>query len=79
MIDYIRIPIESYREMIKTLENEIRLLQEQCHHPKFEKGLSIVACVQPVMICTTCGVSKPMEYEEDQIIDSWTETNDHEL
>ncbi len=41
---------------------EIEQLQAQCKHPEFVRGLTIVACIQEVDICATCGWAKPIDF-----------------
>lgn len=50
-----------YKEM-RRLEEELKSIQGACSHPKFVEGLSIVACIQSVLLCEDCGYAKPIEY-----------------
>jgi rubrerythrin len=57
----------SIRERIKRAQKQIEkqtkaivALQTKCSHPKFIKGLTIVACVQECWICEDCGYTKPL-------------------
>lgn len=52
--------IKKLSAQCKKLENEIKDLQDQCPHPKFVQGLTIVACVQTCWICEDCGYTKPL-------------------
>ena len=42
---------------------EVKTLQEQCTHPEFVRGITIIACVQEVDICSTCGWAKPIVFD----------------
>jgi hypothetical protein len=57
--------IDELRTQIHAIELEIKQLQEQCPHPEFEQGWSMVGCVAAVLFCTTCGEMKPMPYNSD--------------
>ena len=52
--------IQKIQGQMKALEDKIRAVQDKCTHPKFVKGLTIVACVQECWICDECGYAKPL-------------------
>jgi len=56
--------IEKLNVQIRGLYDEIKKLQDQCLHPKFVRGLTMVACVQSCYICEDCGFTKPMPIED---------------
>jgi len=47
----------------RELEKQAKALQEQCEHPSFTEGLTIIACIQPILICDECGFGKPIKYD----------------
>lgn len=51
--------IVSLQATIRSITEEIEALQKECSHLEFEKGLSIVGHITPVLICKTCGFVKP--------------------
>ena len=57
----IKIRIKAIREEYQKLEKEVETLQAACPHPRFEKGLSMIGCVQPVLLCTACGCTKAID------------------
>jgi len=58
----IKARIEVIRQQQRAFEEEIKLLQDACTHPEFTRGLTIVACVQEIDICTNCGWGKPIDF-----------------
>lgn len=58
----IKARIEELNKQSEAIRLEIEKLQGECPHPEFEEGLSMVACIHPVLFCTTCWWSKPMPY-----------------
>ena len=56
----IKTKIQKLRARIGKFTEEIEALQKECNHPNFEQGLSMIACIQPIWICTECGHAKPL-------------------
>lgn len=59
----IKARIEEIREQFSALEAEVKALQEECTHPEFVRGLTMIACIQEIDICTTCGWGKPIVFD----------------
>ena len=64
----IRARIKEIQAQWTELQKEVEELQEACPHPQYEEGLTIVACIQPVLICSTCGHTKPMPPFEGETV-----------
>ena len=62
----IKTRILELRDQQEQINLEIEELQEQCTHPEYVEGLSMIACVQLVLICTTCGHGRSLFFEEDK-------------
>jgi hypothetical protein len=59
----IKARIQRAQAQIEKQTKAIKSLQAKCPHPRYEKGLSIVACVQEVWMCVDCGNVKPLQYD----------------
>lgn len=59
----IRARVERAQKQIEKQTKTIKSLQNKCPHPKFVKGLTMVACVQECWICEDCGYAKPLQYD----------------
>lgn len=59
----IKARIETLQAEIRKRVTAIEALQEQCPHSEFTRGLTMIACIQEVDICTTCGWAKPIVYD----------------
>ncbi len=59
----IKTKISKLQTKIRALTEQITKLQSECDHPRYEKGLSIIACVQEVWLCTECGYAKPIQHD----------------
>lgn len=55
--------IDDLSNQIQTLQKQIVALQQECPHPTFIHGLTMIACIAPVLICDDCGFAKPMPLE----------------
>lgn len=58
--------IVALREQIDALRQQMTALQDTCTHPAYERGYSIIACVQEVLFCTECGHMKPLHPFTDE-------------
>jgi hypothetical protein len=49
-------------EACKTLTERLRAM---CPHEEYVEGLTMIGCIQKVMLCRACGEVKPYERGED--------------
>jgi hypothetical protein len=54
--------VRKTQEACKVLNDRLQAL---CPHEEYVEGLTIIACIQPILICTTCGHAKPIERHSD--------------
>jgi hypothetical protein len=76
LAEYIKSQIDRFRSDIVALEEKIKNMQELCPHPEFEEGISIVACVMPVEICTICSYVKYPSFASDDEVAEFEERHD---
>lgn len=59
----IKARLEQLKVQSDSIVDEVKTLQALCPHPEFVRGLSIIACIQEVDICNTCGWVKPIVFD----------------
>ena len=57
---------EEIQSEMQKLQERLKLLQQECKHPAFEKGYSMMGCVQPVLFCTECGHMRPLVSDQNE-------------
>ena len=51
--------IKAIRLLIESLTEEVQYVQAQCSHAKYVEGLTMMGCIQRVLLCENCGYAKP--------------------
>lgn len=52
--------VTAISQQMRAFEAEIKKLRAICPHPEFMSGITMVACIQEVLICKDCGHAKPI-------------------
>jgi len=61
--------ISDLQSQAKRIQDQIEALQATCKHDVgFTEGLSIIACIHPVLFCNECGFMKPVDHDGPQFI-----------
>lgn len=50
--------VRKTQEACKVLNERLQAL---CPHDEYVEGLTMVACIQPILMCTTCGHVRPID------------------